>query len=115
MYNDYKDDCCAPFRPTGSTTKHSTVDKSLPEELDLALVRAGMASIKPKAAACGGKSSARGEVKVGVKVGPDGKVTSTTVKQTPDAALGDCVAAAVKKATFAKTQKGGGFTYPHRF
>ena len=38
-----------------------------------------------------------------------------TVKETPDAALGDCVAAAVKKVTFPKTQKGGSFTYPQRF
>ena len=74
-----------------------------------------MAAVQPRAAACSGKSSAKGDVKIGVKVGPDGSVKSTTVKAAPDAALGDCVAAAVKKASFPKTQNGGSFTYPQRF
>lgn len=114
MYNDFKDDCCAKFRP-GADGAKKKVDPNLPVELDLAMVRTAIAAVKPKAAACGGKSSARGDVKVYVKVAGDGGVTSTKVKETPDAALGDCVAAAVKKASFPKTQKGGSFTYPHRF
>lgn len=114
MMADYKPDCCAKFRPSENTHK-TTNDSNLPEELDLNAVRAAMAQVKPKAAACGAKSSAKGDVKVGVKVGPDGTVKSTTVKVTPDAALGDCVAAAVKKVTFPKTQRGGSFTYPQRF
>lgn len=114
MMADNKPDCCAPFRATAGTHKPPT-DSNLPEELDLAAVRTAMAQIKIKAAACGAKSSAKGDVKVGVKVGPDGAVKSTTVKATPDAALGDCVAAAVKKASFPKTQRGGSFTYPQRF
>ena len=50
-----------------------------------------------------------------VKVGPDGKVSSVAVKNTPDPALGDCVAAQMQKATFAKTQTGGSFSYPYTF
>jgi len=37
------------------------------------------------------------------------------VETTPDAALGACVAAAVQKASFAKTQTGGSFSYPFVF
>jgi hypothetical protein len=37
------------------------------------------------------------------------------VVDSPLPALGDCVAAAVKEATFAKTAKGGSFNYPFAF
>jgi hypothetical protein len=37
------------------------------------------------------------------------------VKSTPDPGLGSCVAGMMQKATFAKTQTGGSFSYPYTF
>jgi len=45
----------------------------------------------------------------------EGHVTNVAVETTPDSALGACVAAAVQKASFSKTQNGGSFSYPFVF
>ena len=51
-----------------------------------------------------------------MKVGGDGRVVGRVrSRRTPDAALGACVAAAVQKASFGKTQNGGSFSYPFVF
>jgi TonB family protein len=71
--------------------------------------------VKARVMACGDKSPAKGQVKVSVKVGPDGHVQNVTVKNTPDPGLGNCVQAAMSKATFAKTANGGSFGYPFVF
>jgi predicted Zn finger-like uncharacterized protein len=113
--NDYKGDCCAPFRPTGERMPPVDSRAGLPETLELGAVRNGMASVRARIIACGSRSSVKGEVRVAIKVDADGRVSSTTVKATPDPVLGTCVEAAIKKATFARTQKGGGFTYPWKF
>jgi len=52
---------------------------------------------------------------VSVKVAPDGHVLSVTVKNTPDANLGNCVVGMMQKAMFTKTQTGGSFAYPFPF
>ncbi len=79
------------------------------------MISDAVAKVKGKVMACGDKSSAKGQVKVSVKVDGSGHVTSVTVKNTPDAALGSCVAAAMQHASFAKTQSGGSFGYPFMF
>lgn len=84
-----------------------------PEALDRAAIAEGMAKIKPDVIACGATSKVRGTVKV--KVAPAGTVTASTIVSSPDPALGECVAAAVKKGVFRKTVKGGTFTYPFVF
>jgi outer membrane biosynthesis protein TonB len=72
-------------------------------------------AVKTKVMACGDKTSAKGSVKVVVKVNGDGSVDSAQVKGAPDATLGTCVAAVMQSATFAKTRNGGSFTYPFVF
>jgi TonB family protein len=62
--------------------------------------------------ACGDRSPAKGQVKVSVKVSPDGSVTGVTVRSTPEPGLGNCVAGVVQTAKFARTQNGGSFAYP---
>jgi outer membrane biosynthesis protein TonB len=52
---------------------------------------------------------------VSVKVSPDGSVSGVTVKNTPDPALGNCVAGVMQGAKFARTQNGGAFAYPFQF
>ena len=46
---------------------------------------------------------------------PDTRGDNVSVSETPDAALGACAAGVMRKATFAKTQNGGTFTYPFAF
>lgn len=86
-----------------------------PEPLDRAIVAEGVGKMRTTVMACGDQSLAKGTVSVSVKVAPDGLVTTVRVQTTPDPALGECVAAAIKNATFARTQSGGSFTYPFMF
>jgi len=109
--------CCAKFShravPKPALTEQAAGD--LPESLDRSTISAAVATIKGRVITCGDKSSAKGTVKVSVKVNPDGSVSSVTVKDTPDPGLGSCVAAAMQRARFAKTQNGGSFGYPFVF
>ena len=120
VLNNYEGACCAKFRKGGSKTatpSAGTPPKAgdLPDSLDRTMISDGVGKVKPRVMSCGDKSPAKGQVKVSVKVGPDGHVTSVTVKNTPDPGLGNCVASMMQKATFAKTQTGGSFAYPYTF
>ena len=46
---------------------------------------------------------------------PEGKVKSATVADAPTPEIGNCVAQALRAASFAKTTKGLTFTYPFVF
>ncbi|MBA2541977.1 MAG: protein kinase [Deltaproteobacteria bacterium] len=108
--------CCAKYKK--GTPKLETGPKpssDLPESLDRAMISQAVAGVKSRVTSCGDKSPAKGSVKVSVKVTPDGSVENVTVKTTPDPALGACVAAAVKRARFPRTQSGGTFGYPFVF
>jgi predicted Zn finger-like uncharacterized protein len=86
---------------------------NLPEKLDRGDITQGITKVRSSVTGCGSKG--KGEVEVTVKVEGSGSVGSVTVKSAPNAALGTCVANAVKKAKFAKTQQGATFTYPFVF
>ena len=84
-------------------------DEDLPKILGQSELRAGVAPVKPLAKACGAKHGAKPGEKVRVKLsvaGPTGKVIATSPEPphqgTP---LGNCAAAALKKATFSRFQK----------
>jgi len=122
VLNNYEGTCCAKFRkgggkaPSGGTGQPAAAKSGdTPEALDRAMISDGVGKVKAKVMSCGDKSPAKGQVKVSVKVGPDGHVSNVTVKATPDAGLGSCVASMMQKATFAKTQTGGSFSYPYTF
>lgn len=70
--------------------------------------------VRPEIAKCGEKSKTKGTVKIQATVGK-GVVTSVVVKSSPDAALGHCVASAVKTATFRATAGSTSFLYPFVF
>jgi len=106
VLNNYEGACCAKF------VHGHGADRTM---LDRAMISDGVAKQKAAIMACGDKSDAKGKVKVKVRVGPDGRVSSVVVDTTPDPALGACVAAAMKKATFAMTDDGGSFSYPFIF
>jgi serine/threonine-protein kinase len=121
--NNNEGACCAKFKKSGGrapsggggTAQPAGAKADLPESLDRAMISDGVAKVKARVMSCGDKSTAKGQVKVSVKVGPDGQVTAVTVKNTPDAGLGNCVASMMQKATFIKTQSGGSFSYPYTF
>jgi len=118
VLNNYEGACCAKFKRGGgkpSSGGSSGGKSDLPESLDRAMISDGVAKVKARVMSCGERSPAKGQVKVSVKVSPDGQVTSVTVKNTPDANLGNCVQSMMQKATFAKTQTGGSFSYPYTF
>lgn len=121
VLNNYEGACCSKFKknkPGGGNAPSQPAKAGggdLPESLDRAMISDGVGKVKARVMTCGEKSPAKGQVKVSVKVSPDGRVASVSVKNTPDAGLGDCVAGAMQKATFAKTQTGGSFAYPFTF
>lgn len=110
VLDHYRLGCCERFKPKAVEPKLGLAD-----ELDRAMVKAGIAKVMPVVIACGEKSAAKGTVKVAIEVGGDGHVTDATVVDSPDEPLGACVAKAVRRATFAKTTTGGSFKYPFLF
>ena len=65
---------------------------------------------------CGEQSpAAKGIVRLAMKVRSDGAVEEASVSEAPDPTLGECVASAVRKVTFAKTELGASFAYPFKF
>ena len=111
--------CCSKYGGGGAkkpTKKPAAGNSDLPERLsDRGDIKAGISKVRGKVTSCGDKHSGKGQVKVSIKVDGSGSVSSATVKASPNAALGSCVAKAVKGAKFRKTQKGGSFTYPFVF
>ena len=108
----YDKACCAKWKPSDETFHPHA---GIADTLDKVMVREAMDNVKPRVIACGEKNPAKGIVKLSVTVGGDGSVKGVSVVDSPLPALGDCVAAAVKEATFAKTAKGGAFNYPFAF
>ncbi len=122
VLNNYEGACCSKFKkggakPSGGNTTAAKPSGGgdLPDGLDRTMIQDGVNKVKARVMGCGDKSSAKGQVKVSVKVSASGSVASVSVKSAPDAALGSCVASAMQKATFGKTQNGGSFAYPWNF
>lgn len=118
VLSNYEGACCAKFKKGGSKTSGAAKPSGggdLPDSLDRSMISEGVGKVKARVIACGDKSSAKGDVKVKVKVNPDGSVGNVSVTSSPDGALGSCVASAMQKASFKKTQSGGTFSYPFKF
>ncbi len=99
-----------------ATPPTSASSRALPDMLDRENITAAVASIRSLITSCGQQyASAKGTVKVRVRVSPNGRVEEVLVANTPDAGLGGCVASAVRKAIFEPTFHGGAFTYPFVF
>lgn len=115
ILSKYDRACCAKFKPKDTNTDFKPRVGDVPESLDKTMVRAGVERVKPRVVACGEKSGAKGTVKIAMQVSPDGAVTGASVADAPEAALGECVLAAMKSAKFGKTVNGASFTYPFAF
>jgi hypothetical protein len=115
VLTNYEGDCCATFRRRGPAPRTRTSTPALPDTLDRRAIMAGIAAVRAQVLACGQHSTAKRTVKVRLRVAPSGHVESTFVEQTPEPALGFCVASAIKQATFEPTHHGGSFSYPFVF
>ncbi len=119
MLNNYEGACCSKFRKGGSkpSRRQQAVRRrgNLPEGLDRSMISVGDRNGEGARPVVRRQSQAKGKVKVQVKVGGDGRVSNVTVESSPDASLGACVRSAVQRASFAKTQSGGSFSYPFMF
>ena len=104
--------CCERFKPAGDDYRPGA---GPPENLQKAQIKVGMAKIRAKVMACGEQFPAKGTVKLAVIVDPEGHIAELSVQTAPAEDLGNCVATAARKATFAKTEGGGSFTYPFVF
>jgi hypothetical protein len=113
VLSDYDRPCCAKYKAKGPVISQRI--GGVPQTLDRSMVRAGVDGIKPRVIKCGEKAGVTGTVKISVSVSPEGAVTGADVQDTPDAALGTCVAGALRAAKFGKSVEGGSFTYPFVF
>ncbi len=103
-----------PSKPAGPV---APTDPSLPETLGTTEIKAGVGPVKDAAKACGSKHGAAPGESVKVKLsiaGATGAVTSAAAEPPHNGTpLGNCVAAALKKATFKKFRKATlGAVYP---
>ncbi len=106
--------CCAKYKPKDEPVEVKPTS-DLPEAIDRAMIVEGVGNVKPAVVRCGEIHNTKGTVKLHVTVSGGGKVENVSVTSTPDEAIGTCVATAIKKASFAKTQNGGSFGYPFVF
>ncbi|HEY5948187.1 MAG TPA: molybdopterin-binding protein [Kofleriaceae bacterium] len=107
----YDRPCCERYKPADGFTPKNVV----PDAIDRAMVKAGVEKIKPKVVSCGEQYGAKGTVKLAVTVDGEGTVKSVSVTESPDSALGECVAGAMRHAKFGKSVNGGDFNYPFVF
>lgn len=112
VMSHYDRPCCERYRPAETGFRPTA---ELPEQLDRSMVRAGIEKIKPRVIACGERTSVKGTVTLSITVAADGKVREVAVQVTPDVSLGECVAAAIRKAEFVTTAHSTTFTYPFAF
>jgi hypothetical protein len=87
----------------------------MPDSIDRTSVQTAIAAIKPTLAACGDRYPMAMSAKARVQVHPDGHVTNVVVDAGSEIELADCVAKAVRRARFPRTQHGGSFSYPFVF
>ncbi len=111
FFQAFPDDCAGMVEAPDPTVPQDVLPGA--GSLDRQMIMNGIGSVKPKLAACV-KDGVTGTVKLKVKVSPAG-AAQVTVTQTPDAAIGACVAEAVRSTQFAKTQNGGSFSFPFVF
>jgi hypothetical protein len=115
VLNDYEGACCAKLTKARVAHEPQAAPDGLPDGLDRDLISTAVGAVRPRVTACGDKSSAKGTVKVHVRVAPTGAIAAVTVETTPDPALGSCVAGVMQQLAFPKTHNGGAFGYPFIF
>ena len=114
----------APVERQGSSAAHVWSDEpddgsassaSLPLSIDKESIGKAIAGVRPAVRRCGVTYPWKGTVKVFLHVRKNGSVGDIKIEQAPAMTLGQCVAQAVSRARFGRTQKGGALRYPFKF
>jgi len=103
--------CCgktAAMKPTASAPK---VDMSRPKDLSRRDIADGLSPITGRLNTCGLKAGLEGAVTIKLKISAEGKVLSSSANKG-DEGFKSCVNGILKKAQFAKTQRGASLSYP---
>ena len=105
-----------PAHAAGGAPELTVESDGIPDSIDRQMIVDAVARVKPAIVACGDRySTAKGKVRLHVGIAPAGTVGDIIVKESPDAALGECVAAAMRKLVFPTSKNGGSFGYPFVF
>jgi TonB family protein len=110
LLSDRPPACCAMYQSSRRTPMPPPDDSLTAEQ-----IRRVVMALRNRIADCGDRTSAKGTVKVSVKVLRDGSVGQVDVKQSPDNSLGECVARIMRSARFPASGQGVTFTYPFVF
>ena len=108
--------CCKKYnkKSSSSSSSSSSSNSNLPESPSRSDITKGIGAVRGRVTSCGDKHGGKGTVKVKIKIGSNGKVQSAAASGG-GSELRSCVASAVKRASFPKTQKGVSVTYPFVF
>lgn len=101
-----------PPAPAPAPPDDTTSADQVPERLDRAAVSRGISQVKPRVAEC--RAHGTGMVRVKIVIAPDGSVTSTEAADASPA-LQRCIASALARATFTRSQFGITVNYPFVF
>jgi hypothetical protein len=110
---NYQDACCSKFRKSSSAGAAPAAG-AVPDTLTPEMIRQALAPIRNAIVACGDDSAAGHRVKVRVRVHPDGS-SEVSIASADHDRLAECVANAVRAATYPPTLIGGSFTQPYVF
>tara|TARA_R110002096_G_scaffold434832_5_gene658248 strand:+ start:51645 stop:53444 length:1800 start_codon:yes stop_codon:yes gene_type:complete len=106
--------CCRKTKPKTTSNTSSSSNSNLPSSPAKSDISKGISKVKGRVMSCGDKHGGKGTVKVKIKIGGNGKVQSATASGG-GSSLRSCIASAVKRATFSKSQKGVTVNYPFVF
>ena len=106
--------CCKKYNKKSGSSSSKSSSSSLPVQLSKSDVTKGISRIRGKVKACGDKHKGKGTVFAKMKIAGSGRVSSVNTSGG-SSTLQRCVASAVKKASFRKTQKGMSVKYPFSF
>ncbi len=109
--------CCHRYRKTKVTVRTSPRlrGNTLPKTLSRLQIKLGMMRVRRQVRRCQTTTKLRGRVKLRIRVDMSGRVSNVTVRSTPNATLGKCVATQARKARFRRTRTGAVFIYPFVF
>jgi predicted Zn finger-like uncharacterized protein len=107
----------AAAREESSGGGSSSADESLPETLDRGAIVAGMAKVKSRVSGCNDQYHVPGTVNVALTISGSGRISSAAVTgQFAGTPTGDCVARAVKTASFPRFRGANvSIVYPYAF
>ena len=114
---DFAPACCKRYQDSNRKNRGDevTTRSNLPDRPSRDAIKSGIAKVRDRVRACGQRHPASGTVMVSMKVGGNGRVERASIKETPDASLGRCVAVAMRSARFAESKSGASFKYPFTF